>query len=385
MKDFYTVKSRNGVKKVFQAFSLFSIVFTIFLKYSSDAQVIIFLIFIMLLMVGNDLVRARFQQHQLKVTWSISFIVSNLLAGFLLYKAYSIGSQIYIIILLVEIMVNTKKIPIYFISLNFIIFTTSLLATHTLIEDILPSYFIIFAVVYLFRNVLIEKAKTQELNQELQIANATLQTYSEKMEELTISKERTRIAQQLHDSLGHYLIALNMNLEYANTIVDVEPSKAKLALNKSHDITKECMVDLRKTVALLAEERSSKNLQQALHEIFDNFCQTNQIKFELDMDEAMEQVDSDIKNCIYKTVQECITNGIKHGKATYFSIKIHALAHQISFGIYNNGDGCETMIKSKGILGIEERIEALGGRVDFNSSDRQGFRVEAIIPQINLS
>lgn len=384
MKDFYTVKIRNGVKKVFQAFSLFSIVFTIFLKYSSDAQVVIFLIFIMLLMIGNDVMRARLQ-YQLKLTWSISFIVSNVLAGFLLYKAYSIGSQIYIIILLVEIMVNTKKIPIYFISLHFIIFTTSLLANHTLLEDILPSYFIIFAVVYLFRNVLIEKAKTQELNQELQIANATLQAYSEKMEELTISKERTRIAQQLHDSIGHYLIALNMNLEYADTIVDKEPAKAKLAINKSHDITKECMVDLRKTVALLAEERYSKNLQQALHEIFDNFCETNQIKFELDMDAAMEQVDSDIKNCIYKTVQECITNGIKHGKATYFSIKIHASSHQISFDIYNNGDGCETIIKSKGILGIEDRIEGLGGKVKFNSNDRPGFRVEAIIPQIIFS
>jgi signal transduction histidine kinase len=279
-------------------------------------------------------------------------------------------------------MVNTKKIPIYFISINFVVFTTSLLASHTLLEDILPSYFIIFAVVYLFRNVTIEKAKTQELNQELQIANATLQAYSEKMEELTISKERTRIAQQLHDSIGHYLIALNMNLEYANTIVDKEPSKAKLAINKSHDITKECMLDLRKTVALLAEEHSSKNLQQALQEIFDNFCETNQIKFELDMDAAIEQVDSDIKNCIYKTVQECITNGIKHGKATYFSIKIHALPQQISILTYNNGVSCEEIVRSKGLQGIEDRIVALGGQVNFESSQLSGFTVKASVPRV---
>ncbi|MGN7765337.1 sensor histidine kinase [Paenibacillus sp. 22594] len=383
MKDMYAMDSRVVVQRMIKGFSLCSIFATIIQTYPADSQSILYLILITVALLVNDFTRGKFQ-NQSKALCYVSFIVSNILTGFLLFKVYCIGTQIYIIILLVEIIVSTQKIPMYVLFLHFSIFTASLIADHTTLKDILSSYLIIISIVYLFRNVLIEKARTQELNQELQIANTTLQEYSGKIQELTISKERTRIAQELHDSLGHYLIALNMNLEYANTVVDVDPGKAKLTINKSQELSKECILKLRKTVVLLGEERSSKELQQSLHEIFDNFLETNKIHFELNMDEEIEYVDSDIKNCIYKTVQESITNGIKHGEATHFSIKIHKFSDQISLLIHNNGADCTEINKSKGIQGIENRIVALGGKVDFYSGGSTGFSVEASIPKIAL-
>ncbi|MCE3203198.1 sensor histidine kinase [Paenibacillus sonchi] len=383
MKDLYTAGNRMLVQKMLKGFSLFSIFTTILQDYPGDTQSILFLTLIAVLLLVNDFTRVKFQ-NQTKALWYVSFILSNLLAGFLLFKVYCIGTQIYIIILLVEIIVSTHKIPVYVLCLHFSIFTASLIADHTTLRDILSSYLIIISIVYLFRNVLIEKARTQELNQELQIANTTLQEYSNKIQELTISQERTRIAQELHDSLGHYLIALNMNLEYASTIVDVETDKAKLAIHKSQQLSKECIVNLRKTVVLLGDERASKELLQSLHEIFDNFLETNKIQFELNMDEDIEYVDSDIKNCIYKTVQESITNGIKHGQATHFSIAIHKYSDHISLLVHNNGADCKEIIKSKGIQGIENRILALGGKVVFYSGESSGFRVEANIPKITV-
>ncbi|KWX88012.1 histidine kinase [Paenibacillus riograndensis] len=356
---------------------------TILQDYPGDTQSLRFLTLIAVLLLVNDFTRVKFL-NQTKALWYVSFILSNLLAGFLLFKVYCMGTQIYIIILLVEIIVSTHKIPVYVLCLHFSIFTASLIADHTTLRDILSSYLIIISIVYLFRNVLIEKARTQELNQELQIANTTLQEYSNKIQELTISQERTRIAQELHDSLGHYLIALNMNLEYASTIVDVETDKAKLAIQKSQQLSKECIVNLRKTVVLLGDERASKELLQSLHEIFDNFLETNKIQFELNMDEDIEYVDSDIKNCIYKTVQESITNGIKHGQATHFSIAIHKYSDHISLLVHNNGPDCKEIIKSKGIQGIEKRILALGGKVVFYSGESSGFRIEANIPKITV-
>ncbi|AIQ71016.1 histidine kinase [Paenibacillus graminis] len=384
MKDLYTVGSRMLVQKMFKGFSLFSIFTTILQEYPGDTQSILFLTLIAVILLVNDFTRIRFQ-NQTKALWYVSFILSNIWAGFLLFKVYCIGTQIYIIILLVEIIVSTHKIPVYILCLHFSIFTASLIADHTTLKDILSSYLVIISIVYLFRNVLIEKARTQELNQELQVANSTLQEYSNKIQELTISQERTRIAQELHDSLGHYLIALNMNLEYAGTIMDVETDKAKLAIHKSQQLSKECIVNLRQTVVLLGEERASKELLQSLHEIFDNFLETNTIQFELDMDQDIEYVDSDIKHCIYKTVQESITNGIKHGKATHFSIEIHKYPDQISLFIHNNGADCKEIIKSKGILGIEKRIVALGGKVVFYSGESSGFSVEASIPKIAVN
>ena len=71
------------------------------------------------------------------------------------------------------------------------------------------------------------KNKIEDLNKELKNANITLKQYSAKIEELTIAKERTTIAQELHDSIGHSLIALKMNLEYAENVVELQPDKGK--------------------------------------------------------------------------------------------------------------------------------------------------------------
>ncbi|MFC3746104.1 sensor histidine kinase [Paenibacillus sp. GCM10012306] len=380
MKQVATQVSGVFIGRAMKCFLLISILFTILEKYSITAHMSAILVGVTLFSLGNDYFRMRF--NSMSAAWYTSFIISNILAGFLLFKAYSIGSQIYIIILLVEIVVSTKKIPVSVLCLHFAIFTVALLAEHTTIKEILSSYIIIVAIVYLFRNVVIEKAKTQGLNQELQVANAKLLEYSSQIQELTISTERTRIAQELHDSLGHYLVALNMNLEYANATVDVEPNKAKVAITKSHELSKECIVNLRKAVVLLREEPASKELLESLHEIFANFQGTNKIQFELNMDDDIERVDSDIKHCIYKTVQEAITNGIKHGEATYFSIDIHKNMDQISLLIHNNGAKCTEIIKSNGIQGIENRITALGGTVSFYCSQAPGFNVEASIPKI---
>lgn len=100
------------------------------------------------------------------------------------------------------------------------------------------------------------------------------------------------------------------------------------------------------------------------------------------MDEDIEAVNFEIKDCIYKTVQESITNGIKHGKATLFSLAIHKSPRQISLLIANNGTGCREVIKSNGIQGIEQRIHALGGTVQFDSNQDSGFKVQANIPKM---
>ncbi|MBY9080313.1 sensor histidine kinase [Paenibacillus sp. HN-1] len=381
MKNVYTVAGRMLVQRIIIAFSFFSILATILDDYSADFPSMLLLGFLAVLSVVNDFTRGKFMKHT-RVLWNVSFIFSNILAGLLLFKVYCIGAEIYIIMLLIEIMVSARTIPVYLLCLHFSVFTASLIAGHATLKEILSSYLIIISIVYLFRNVLIEKARTQALNQELQHANATLQEYSDQIQELTLSQERTRIAQELHDSLGHYLIALNMNLEYAGSIVEVEPDKAKLAIDKSRQLSKECIADLRKTVVLLSEERASRALLQSLHEIFGNFRETNRIQFELNMDEDIEDVDSEIKACIYKTVQESITNGIKHGEATSFSIDIHKYADHISLLIHNNGADCREIIKSKGVQGIEDRIKALGGKVVFYSGESSGFSVEASIPKI---
>ncbi|AWD86161.1 MULTISPECIES: sensor histidine kinase [Bacillus] len=382
MKNLSSISTRVLIEKTIIWFSLYSIISSIFKTPTFTASESAYLLIITIFLVVNDHIRLKYLSGQYSFRYYASFLVSNLLSGILLFKINCLGSQIYNIFLLIEIIVTTRKLPWTVVSLHFIIFFTALKAAGTSGKDILMSYLVIMAIIYLFRNVLLEKAKIQTLNKELQSVNTKLKNYSQKIQELTISKERTRIAQELHDSLGHYLIALTMNLEFADKIVSKNPSEAKQVINKSHDLSKECIINLREAVALLNDPAPQKGLLKSINEIFENFQQTNEIKFELDMDNKVESADPDIKNCLYKTVQESITNGIKHGNATFFSIRIRKSFEKISISITDNGTGCSEINKSNGIKGIEKRFAALGGEVDFHSGLDSGFTVEAVIPEI---
>jgi signal transduction histidine kinase len=222
----------------------------------------------------------------------------------------------------------------------------------------------------------------ENLNKKLEDVNLTLKEYSDKIEELTIAKERTRIAQELHDSIGHSLVALKMNLEYAENVAEVQPKKAKEVINKAQEISQECIANLRKAVSLLKEDAVVEKLREAINELFENFKASDHIKFELVMDNDVEYVSPDIKNCIYRTIREAITNGIKHGNATVFIIEIFKEAGIIVLKVKNNGFECSNIIASNGIRGIEERINALGGSVKFNSEKGCGFAIKVTIPEI---
>lgn len=374
----------NGIfiEKIIKYFAFYSIFSSIVKIYPINIKQAFFVSIITVLLIANDYARVKFQDKPNSFWYAISFIGSNVLAGFLLYEVYCIGSQIYIIILLIEIIVTTKEIPRFILGLHFIIYLIALKIANTNIKDILTSYLVIMSILYLFRNILLEKEKIQILNQELKVANKTLKEYSEKIKELTISKERTRIAQELHDSLGHYLVALTMNLEYAAKVVDIEPEKMKSLIKKSQNLSRDCILNLRQAVALLNANPAQKGLRKSIEEIFENFRETSGIEFELEINEAVEFVNPDIKNCLYKTVQEAITNGIKHGNAEKFSIKIHKNYDQILLIIMNNGARCTNIVKSNGINGIESRVIALGGEVHFYSDDYSGFIVKASIPEI---
>ncbi len=85
-----------------------------------------------------------------------------------------------------------------------------------------------------------------------------------------------------------------------------------------------------------------------------------------------------IKNGIYKTVLEAVTNGIKHGRASIFIINIYKETGKIFLIITNNGLECTRIVKDTGITGSEKRISQLGGEVEFYS--RNGLTVKAVIP-----
>lgn len=329
----------------------------------------------------NDLIRYRFLTMH-TIAHLVSFLFSLLCIGLIVSLQDSMGAEVYVIYLLVELIVIHKKLPIFLISAHFaMVFSVEMLQVgflHALRHELI-SYGLTLLTILLFRNLMIEKRRVEGLNLELHASNRKLEEYTKKIERLTIIKERTRIAQELHDSMGHALVALNMNLEYAEKVVDQRPVEIKAVLGKTRELTKQSMTNLRQVVKLLKDD-AVPDLSEALHALFDAFQENNHVHFDLSINVPDELMDSRIKNCIYKTVREGITNGFRHGSATLFTIDIASHEDKIILNMTNNGVTDSEIIKSNGLKGIGKRFRDLGGTVHFIAAKESGFTIKGSLP-----
>ncbi len=386
------LKNRFYVFKVISAIITVLTLFYIIDKNKLNGNKEVLLILILFLYAGNNFIRGKFLKARRDKWFFLSYVLSVLMLGYLTYETgFIVGMDLYTIILLIELIVFTGKLNRVLIVFNFIIYVTSyveyihhMTGTVSLNEllNVLLNFLFPCLILFLFRSVIAEKIKYENLSNELKEANITLIDNADKIEELTKTQERNRIAQELHDSIGHSLMALKMNLEYAENVLETKPDKAKEVIHKTQNITKDCVDNLRKVVSLLKDSGSVEQLRDAMNELFHNFKVTNRIKFHLEMEDSVELELPDIKNCIYKIVREAITNGIQHGNATIFNIDILNKSDKISLKIKNNGLENENIIKSNGITGMEERVNALGGQIRFTSAKENGFIIEAVIPKL---
>ncbi|WP_159436047.1 sensor histidine kinase [Anaerosalibacter sp. Marseille-P3206] len=232
---------------------------------------------------------------------------------------------------------------------------------------------------YSYKVLYKEKAKVEKLNNKLEESYKTLKEQSEEIEKLTVEKERNRVAQEIHDYLGHSLVALNMNLDVAANIIERDPKKAKDIIVKSKNVAKDSMDSLRLAVYALRDKEKHFILKESIEKLIENISHEDKISVDLQFDENVEKFPPEYKNIIYRTVQEALTNGITHGKANRFNINIYIKSNQVHFTIEDNGVGCKEIVKGNGLYGIEDRINSIGGHIRYTTKAGSGFKIKAII------
>lgn len=334
----------------------------------------------------NDFIRGRYGllSYRKRSAFVYSMAASMFILAALNLLLPSIGISALIQLILIELIIFGDRLIPLLVGLDGIAYVLPDLVSFPLGDQLFNDVinFAGFLVVgLLFRTIIAEKTRTERLYSELQDANRKLQLYSSMVQELTITKERTRIAQEMHDSIGHSLVALGMNLEYAYQTVDQSPERTKEVLGKTLLISKEGMASLRKAVDTLNPTNKIDHLRVALNELFSNFDPTTGVGFELELDSSIEEQPSKIKDCLLKTVREALTNGIRHGGATRFHIRIVKSKEGIYMQIRNNGQVSHSLDKSHGLLGMEKRITALGGQMMIHLNPE--FAIEVRLPVVS--
>jgi len=379
-------------KKYFEIFKYF-LFFFIFLRnyylFQNEILKMVILFAITTLIMINDYIR------KIKLTINSTYIYNaslffTILGGSVLtYFIRGFETNVFMTFPLAELLqLKGLRLKILF-SAHFILYLLLLITDMGMsnylykLPSLLPAlfgYFALCSTIYSEKIFCAEKEEVKKLNKKLQLANIKLQQYALEVEALTVYKERTTMAQELHDSVGHTLIALIMHLEFATKICDVKPKKVKEVLIKSQYIAKSSINSLREAVSLLKEVPKINSFNDSIADIIDNFHLLNDLKINFDADENLDKLSQIIKSSMYKTIKEFITNSIKHGKATEINIKISTENNNINLISTDNGIGCNKIIKSNGLLGIENRVTSLNGSVNYFSNDNIGFGINICIP-----
>ncbi|SEH26973.1 sensor histidine kinase [Selenomonas sp. KH1T6] len=233
--------------------------------------------------------------------------------------------------------------------------------------------------VMLIQNKHQEKERIQSLNEQLESANEKLRLYAAEAERTAETRERNRLAREIHDTLGHTLTGLAAGMDACMVLVDVAPQKAKEQMEKLRDVAKHGLKDVRRSVKKLRPDDLERlPLREALTHMVKEYADTTSMEVKLSIEGWPEAMRQDVEEVIYRIVQEGLTNANRHGHATKASVTFQMEEGRLTIAIVDNGQGCKEAVPGFGLRHMQERLDLLHGSLSCQSD--KGFKLEAVIP-----
>ena len=201
---------------------------------------------------------------------------------------------------------------------------------------------------------------------------------AEEVEVLAADLERTRIARDIHDSLGHTLTTLDVQLELAQTLHDKNPDRALQALNTTKSLSGQSLQEVRRAVSTMRIENF--NLDTALNRAI---AQINYKQFKIDVRLDLPKLPLQVSQQLYLIIKEGLVNIQKHSQANSIDLWGQATPKEIVLGLSDNGVGFESHIPSSGfgLRGMRERVQLLGGQIKIHSTLGKGTLIQVTIPR----
>ena len=218
---------------------------------------------------------------------------------------------------------------------------------------------------------------------ELELANTRLSLYATTLEQLTLSRERNRLARELHDVLAHTLSGVAVELEAVRALWDAEPDRARAMLGNSLASTREGLTETRRALqALRASPLEDIGLGLAVRTLAESTAARLGLDLTLEIDEALGELLPDVEQCFYRIVQESLTNAVQHAGARKIRLVLTKRDGMLRLDISDDGSGFDPhqidQDSQFGLRGMRERAEMIGARFTLDSAQGQGTRIALI-------
>jgi signal transduction histidine kinase len=224
-------------------------------------------------------------------------------------------------------------------------------------------------------------AQEQRLRVRLEQSHEQLRVYADQVAALSTAAERNRVARDIHDSLGHHLTTIAVLVENARALRDRDPTAADEALREAHRSTRQALDDVRQSVRTLRAEAPTFRLVPALSELVRQVDGgLPSIRLQVGGDES--GYDESTLTTLYRAAQEGLTNARRHAQASTVTVNLALDATSAQLVVADDGRGLRGGQKGFGLLGMRERVELAGGRVDVHSAPGTGTELTVTIPRV---
>lgn len=234
-------------------------------------------------------------------------------------------------------------------------------------------------VVFLANGYLVSRLVSGQRQQReaLAEANRQLVQYALTQEQLAVSRERNRLARDLHDTLAHYMSGLVLEMEGIRLLWDVDNSLARTTFDNAIVTARSGLVETRRALqALRAAPLVDLGLIGAVRVLAENMAARNQWRLQLELPAMPVVLPGGVDEVVYRIVQEGLANIERHASAKTVRLALQADAERLALHIEDDGEGfqmTDAVAKGKfGILGMEERSRLVGGKLTINSRPGQG-------------
>lgn len=203
---------------------------------------------------------------------------------------------------------------------------------------------------------------------------------------LTVQEsERRDLARELHDELAPCLFGIRVDLAeieriaIENKLADVEEKVSSVKLITSHiqSLVRKMLSRLRPMTL------DDLGLTDALRDMLHNWRDRQpEIDWEWDFAGDLNDLPDTQQVTVYRVVQECTTNCVRHAEASHVKVEVRREKENIKVTVTDDGKGLDnnSVIKGFGLIGMRERVSALGGKIAFDTEEGMGLQVRVLIP-----
>ncbi len=219
--------------------------------------------------------------------------------------------------------------------------------------------------VLLFGNIWVEEQKSRQKAERL----------TKQVETLATDLERNRIARDIHDTLGHSLTSLDVQIELAQRVQSTEPARAQQAIDLAKKLSSQALDNVRQALGTM--KRSNFDLTEAIVAL----AEQNH-PFQIIVDVRFPQLSLQSSYQLYCIIQESITNIQKHAQANRVTIESRIVDRGTILEICDNGNGFDLHRPHAGfgLRNMKERVQCLGGEFNLDSNIGQGTQIKIFVP-----